>query len=458
MPAKKKAAREEVAPKPKKVAEKRAERHKKSEKNGSAGPQLTRVQTAMAVAAQINEEYKGDIVFVPTKELELVYLTRRVPTGIVSLDAELGGGFPCAGITQLIGRRNCGKTDLYWRALAQLQKILADRLSALLAMNEMHADISQARLAGVIIAYSERMIEEFDLAQFKANGTHLTNLQLDDMRRQVGSFHEVVAYSGEDLYQAVLNGVYENAFHLIAIDSIANVMSAQEAENETLRDKTRGGAAGVNTQFIHKITPMLMTPAPNGRVRDPCIIVVNQIRDDQKNPDAIYKNTGGHALEHAKFVDIFLSPGQTIGEDVKYRHASGETRQRRETWGKEVNWEIKKGKAGIHEGARGSWAYYFNDDRSPVWSRAGIDIYADAVLYAARIGALEQAGAWYTLHNTADPKNPFFKACGLEAAAQELYDDDIAHRQVGDPNTLMKKIRDRVFAVKGIQLNNEWRF
>lgn len=455
MPAKKKTAKAAAMPK---VAEKHAERLKKTPKAGSTGPQLTRIQTAQSVAAAVNEKYKGDIVFTATNELELVYLTRRVPTGITALDAELGGGFPCAGITQLIGRRNCGKTYLYWRAIAQLQRILKERFSALLAMNEMHADISQARKAGVVIAYSEHMIEEFDKAQWKAHGTHFTPAQLDDMRKQVGSFHEVVAYSGEDMYQAVLDGVYDNAYHLVAIDSIGNVMSAQEAENETLRDKTRGGASVPNTQFVHKILPMLMTKAPNGTVRDPCVIVVNQIRDDQKNPDAPYKNTGGHALEHAKFVDIFLSPGQTIGKDEKFRVASGEVRQKREVWGKEVNWQIVKGKAGIHEGARGTWAYYFNDKRSPVWARDNVDVYSDAVLYASRIQVLEQSGAWYTLHNPADPKNPIFRACGLEAAAQELFDDEQAHFAMGDDNTIMKKIRDRVFAAKGISLNNEWRF
>lgn len=461
MPAKKKAAPAEAAPKKQaKATEKPAEK----KKNGAAGPELTRAQIAHAVMQEVNTRTKGRTVIVPTKELELTYLIRRVPTGIISLDVALGGGFPCAGITQLIGRRNCGKTYLYWRAIAELQRILGPGLSVLLAMNELHADISQARKAGVIIAYSERMITEFAHARHKNGLPDFTPAELDDMRRQVGTFHEVCAFSGEDLYQAVLDGIWENAYHFIAIDSIANVMSEQESKNESLHDKTRGGAASVNTQFVHKIQPLLMTrtaptkECPEGRVRDPCVVVVNQIRDDQKNPDAPYKNTGGHALEHAKFVDIFLSPGQTIHEDALVRDpVKGGTRQRREVYGKEVNWQIVKGKAGIHEGERGSWLYYFNDSRSPVWARDNVDFYTDAALFSSRIQAVEQAGAWYTVPGT-DPKNPLLKVCGAEAFAQELYDDEMARRSVGDPNTIMKRVRDLCYQKKGINLTYEWKF
>jgi RecA/RadA recombinase len=456
MAAKKKAA-------PAVAASKEAKKADRAEKRAKVAPkrpegQLTRVQTAQAVMAEMNVKYGGDAIFTDTSDLDLVYLTRRVPTGITSLDAELHGGFPCAGISQLIGRRNCGKTYLYWRAIAELQKLLGSRLSVMLAMNEMHADISQARLAGVAIRYSEDMIAEFARARHKNGMPPFTPAELADMRHQIGNFHEVVAFSGEDLYQAVYDGVYENAYHFIAIDSIGNVMSGQEADNESFHDKTRGGAAAVNTQFIHKILPTLMTRAPNGTIRDTCIVVVNQIRDDQKNPDAPYKNTGGHSLEHAKFVDIFLSPGPTIGKEEKIRVTSGEVRTKREFWGKEVNWEIKKGKAGIHEGARGTWSYYFNDERSPVWCRDNVDIYSDAILYAADNHVLEQNGAWYSLSDPADPKKVIFRACGLGAAAQELYDDDMARRAVGDPNTLLKQIRDRVFHQKGINLTYEWGF
>lgn len=447
MAAKKKAAPATPAPeKPKKKAREEE-------------PQLTRAQTAQAVKNEINTRAKGRIVFTGTEELELVYLTKRVPTGILSLDTALGGGFPCAGITQLIGRRNCGKTYLYWRAIAQLQKLLGNRLCVLLAMNELHADISQARRAGVVIRYSEKMIAEFVRAREINGQPPYTDEELANMRHQIGTFHEVCAFSGEDLYQAVLDGVSENAYHFIAIDSIGNVMSNQEAENESLHDKTRGGAAAVNTQFIHKVLPLLMTKAPNGTVRDACIVVVNQIRDDQKNPDAPYKNTGGHALEHAKFLDIFLTPGQTIHEDVLQRDpVKGGSRQRREVYGKEVGWEIKKGKAGIHEGAKGSWLYYFDDPRSPVWARDNVDIYTDVANFAPRIEAVEQNGAWYTLHNPENPKSPLLKVCGAEAFAQELYDDEVARFAAGDPNTLMKRIRDIVFRMKDINLTYEWKF
>jgi len=421
---------------------------------------LTRVQTASMVKDRTNEELKNRAQVMSADELNAVYLTRRVPTGILSVDAEIGGGFPCAAISQVIGRRNCGKTMLYLRAIAQLQKILGNKLSVLFAMTEMSIDISQARKCGVVIAFPEETIAEFSRAREIHNMPPFSAEELADMRKQIGSFHQVVAFSGEDLYQAVLNGVQENAYHLIAIDSIGNVMSAQESENESLHDKTRGGAAAVNTQFIHKLMPLLMTRAANGCVRDPCIIVVNQIRDDQKNPEADYKNTGGHALDHAKCLDIFLSYGQPIQADGSAKNipTKGGSKTIRETYGKEVNWLIKKGKAGIHEGGRGSWLYYFSDDRSPPWARDDVDIYWDAANYAVRMGVIRQEGAWYTFDNPADPRNPLLKANGILNLSQELYDDEHARMAVGDSNTLMKRIREQCLLRKNINLTYEWNF
>ena len=70
---------------------------------------LTRVQTASMVKDRTNEELKNRAQVMSADELNAVYLTRRVPTGILSVDAEIGGGFPCAAISQVIGDVTAGR-------------------------------------------------------------------------------------------------------------------------------------------------------------------------------------------------------------------------------------------------------------------------------------------------------------------------------------------------------------
>src|SRR4051812_31417374 len=114
----------------------------KKHEEGSAP--LSRNERAAALIQDVSKKMKGRAVLKAASEYNLPYLTKRLPTGLLTLDLELKGGFPAGGVSQIIGRRNAGKTLLAWQTIRQLQHLLGDKMMVLLAMTEIPADRSQA--------------------------------------------------------------------------------------------------------------------------------------------------------------------------------------------------------------------------------------------------------------------------------------------------------------------------
>lgn len=442
----------------------------------------TRTDMAASLLDFVKTKMKGKAELVRASELSLTYINKRIPTGLLSLDLALRGGFPCAGLSQIIGRKNAGKSYMYWRMIRQLQMLLGQKLHVLLAMTELRADRTQARLVGVEVALSDEDIAEQQKAREKNGWPPLTEAEIASLKNEVGQIHELHGLDAVHLYDAIVRAVDLNVYHLIIIDSIGNMMSDQERENDSVGDKTYSGVAGINTTMIHKITSMLMMKDENGRERETCMIVVNQVRDNIKDPNKDYKASGGNALEHAKFVDLLLFPGSAIGEEISVPNlAKGGTKQQFTMHGKEINWKIEKGKCGIHEGGRGSYVYDFRIN--------GADDYLDTIVAGLNpeIGVISLAGAWLTLCdpdtgapimqpdtlNVPDPENPkktkevpnpkageeLFKFCGRENFKQALVADAQYHAANGTyDQSIMNLIRALCFKKAGINITYEWSY
>ena len=375
-------------------------------------------------------------------EYSLPFMTKRLPTGLLSLDVELGGGFPAGAVSEIIGANKAGKSWTYWQVTRQLQYYLGDKMKVLIAMTEMRADKTQGRACGVAVALNEDDINKLEAARVSAGQPKFTKEERAEMRREIGEIYELHGMAAEDLYDGILAAVDSNAYHLIVIDSFGMIMSGAEAENESLRDKTYGGSAGVNTQFLHKLSGLLTIDDEFGKARDSCIIGINQIRDDVKDQNKEYKTPGGKALEHAKFVDLLLRSGKALYEDnVGGKQTFIQT-------GKEVNWKIVKGKAGIHEGGAGHFTYDFRINTA--------DFYTDTVVAGVRYGVIEQAGAWLGLPNPNAPGTYLLRTNGGPAFIKALTEDATTKAAAGDTNSLMNYIRNQVFIKNNIFINYEW--
>lgn len=379
-------------------------------------------------------------------DYELPYYNKRLPTGLLTLDVALGGGFPAGGLSQIAGPKNSGKSWLCWQVMRQQQFYRGDDFRGLLAMTEMRADRGQARLAGVKIALGKQEIELQDRARIANGKTPYTAAEKRDLMTEVGEIHELHAESAEVLYDGILEAVANNVYHVIVIDSLGSIMSAAEAESESLEDKTYGGAAKVNSEFLRKLNALLTMSYKDPdtgkmKTRETCIIGINQVRDNIGDRFKEYRTTGGKALEHAKFVDLWVfSSSPEFREDPK----AGKVQT-----GKWVRWQIEKGKAGIHEGARGSYLYDFGIGT--------VDFYLDTITAGIACGVLEQAGAWIGIPNPESPGNYLLREMGKERFTHKLAANADEMAAAGTPEmSLMNYIRNEVFRRHGIDVLNSW--
>lgn len=420
---------------------------KKKDGSASSAKIPSRNEKALELLDMVNKKMKGRAQLKMASDYVLPFATKRMPTGLLSLDVELRGGFPCGGISQIVGPKNAGKTYLAWQVIRQQQFYKGDDFMCLLAQTEMRADRTQARLAGVAISLGDEDIDALEFARMAQGNPKFTKEERALLKKEIGTIHEVHGDSAETLFDIVLKAVSENIYHLIIIDSFGSIMSAAEAEADSLTEKTYGGAAKPITEFLRKLSSMLTMDDEYGRPRDVCIIGINQIRDAIGQPNVEFKSPGGRALEHAKFVDLKVESGKQEGyHDSKY--TSDGSKKRWIQTGKEVQWRILKGKAGIHEGATGSYMFSFLTGTG--------NFHLDTVVAGVQHGVIEQSGAWLILPNPNDPSKALLKCNGKDAFVQALAEDDARCFAEGSSDSLMNHVRTEVFKKNGIYINYEW--
>lgn len=410
----------------------------------------SRDDRALALLEDINKKARGRAVLMSASDYVLPYLTKRLPTGLLTLDIELRGGFPAGGISQIIGRKNAGKSWIGWQMIRQLQHMLGNSMKVLLAMTEIPADRSQARLAGVQVSMGLDYVTQTNKARSQMNMPLLTAQEQESLLYQIGTIHELHALAAEDFYDVILRSIEENIYHLVIIDSIGNIMSAAAQENESVHDKTYAGAAGPNTTFLQRMTNLLTMKDEWGGVRDTCIIGINQVRDNIKDPDKKYKAPGGNLLEHAKLVDLYVESGSLLGQEEKVLKMTNDglkSMQQFTSWGKQVNWKIEKGKAGMHEGGRGSYVYDFRIGTA--------DFYTDTIIAGLTYGIIQGSG-WYNIPDPADPSKNLLRVQGRDNLIKALGNDAHEKAAAGDPNTLMNYVRDECFKKAGITVDYDW--
>lgn len=426
--------------------EKKLKRGKKNED----GNIPTREERALALMERVNTKNRGRAQLMAASDYNLPYLTKRLPTGLLTLDLELRGGFPAGGISQVIGRKNAGKSWMIWQVIRQLQSMLGSKMKVLLAMTEIPADRSQARLAGVRISMGQAYVDETNRARRSNNLPQLSKEEVANLLDEVGTIHELHALSAEDFYDVILQGIDQNIYHLIVIDSIGNVMSAAAQENDSVHDKTYAGSSGPNTVFLQQMTNLLTMPNEWGQVRDTCLIGINQVRDNIKDPNKNYKAPGGNALEHAKLVDVYVESGGMMSNEIPVLKMTNEGMKNVKTptaYGKQVNWKIEKGKAGMHEGGRGQYVYHFDIGTA--------DFFTDTIIAGLTYGVIEGSG-WYNLPHPTETGKNLFRVQGRDNLVKLLEDDAKAKAAVGDDNTFMNYIRETCFRKAGININYEW--
>lgn len=339
----------------------------------------TREERLEILQQNVNASFKGRVLLQRGDEISNVFILRR-PTGITSLDIGIGGGMPAGGLTQIIGFDGAGKDYITNRTVANLQRIYGPRAAVCFAMTELAYDKVYGKKCGVRVAFNRQEIENWE----ESIKRKFTAEEVQWATDQIGTFHQVMAGNAEELLEVTAQCVESNLYQIVVINSFGALLTKAEEESEGgVADKHYGGAAGPITAFIHRLHSALNLPDAGGKPNLTTIIGINQVRenlgkDAQWNP---VRTAGGRALKHGKLVDIMLTAKSKIplpGSDNKI------------FIGKEIHWEVLKGKAGCHDGPKGMYPFYYGENGYSF----GSDVYQDVIAVAARLGVVRYSGAW----------------------------------------------------------------
>jgi recombination protein RecA len=197
-----------------------------------------------------------------------------IPSGALSLDLALGGGYPKGRVIEIYGPESSGKTTLTLHAIAECQK----RGGTAAFIDAEHAlDPSYAKRLGVDT--SNLLISQPD--------------------------------NGEQALEIVDSLVRSNAVDLIVVDSVAALTPQAEIEGE-MGDSHMGLQARLMSQALRKLTGVINKSKAT-------VIFLNQIRMKIGvmfgNPET---TTGGNALKFYASVrlDIRRTGQIKVGEDV----------------------------------------------------------------------------------------------------------------------------------------------
>lgn len=341
-------------------------------------PVLSKQDRLQAHLQSINSAYKSPVIQT-AEEFSNVFLVRR-PTGIISLDLAIAGGLPAGGLTEFIGASSVGKDYLVNRIVSNLQQTYGEDAAVMFCMTEMHYDKKYAKKCGVRVALTEKEIEEWQ----QALGRKFTDDEMTWATDQIGTIHETTAANAEQLLEIAAKHIASNLYQVVVINSIGALLTkAEETAEGGLEDKHYGGAAMAITGFCHKLHMALNHKDEFGQENLTTVIGINQYRDNlgqnaKYNP---MKAAGGNAWKHAQLLSIGLRAGSRLKMTV-----SGQ----QQIIGKEINWEIRKQKAGGHDGAKGMYPFYFGEHGYPF----GAEVYQDMIVMGVQLGVIQAAGAW----------------------------------------------------------------
>lgn len=220
--------------------------------------QTDKVKAANAAIEQIRDRF-GDTSIMKLGESKRM-VVETVPSGCLSIDLALGGGFPRGRVIEIFGPEASGKTTIAQHVIAEVQKMggLAAFVDA-----EHALDPEYAKKIGIKI--EDMLISQPD--------------------------------NGEQALEIVETLVRSNAVDVIVIDSVAALVPKAEIEGE-MGDSHMGLHARLMSQALRKLTGIISKT-------NTIVIFINQIRMKIGvmfgNPET---TTGGMALKFYASVRI----------------------------------------------------------------------------------------------------------------------------------------------------------
>jgi RecA/RadA recombinase len=321
----------------------------------SAMTRTQKLQKLSAVRNKLNTKYKSQVLVAGDEASTNSWLRR--PCGIMQIDIDTGGGLPAASLNTIGGPNNSGKTTLMYHYFAMHQRLYGEDSFIALANSEGNIDYLQARRAGWIIPVPKKVIEAEQESRSRRGLTRMPKEEVAELRRGIGTLEMVNAVTAETILDVTEGLLKDNIFGLIGIDSYEGLMPKAEAELDSLEEYAQQAArASLITRFLQHWGPIR---------RDSrhwtTLIMTMQVRSNRKKAEAAsYQQkyikdwsdeAASNALKHWRTNHIIMYGG------AKVKEGSGDKVR---VVGKEVHWEIAKGKEGSHDNVLGCTNYYYD--------------------------------------------------------------------------------------------------
>ena len=361
-----------------------------------------------ALKQRANKDAQRPNLIVFAEELASPNFLRR-PTGITQIDVDLGGGWPAGAVNYLSGPENSGKTWLLYKTYAMHQRLYGPNSSIAHGQVEGPLDYFFLRnVCGYRVAIPINLIEEHQEHRKARKVPLLTKAEVKELNTGIGEFTIILPTTMEELLDWISEFVQKGLAHIIGVDSIAAAMPSAEAVLNTLGDYPQQGAhATLMKRFLHHFYPMV---SGSRGLNETTLIFINQVVHNRDKANAApfmqkfikdWKPAGAPAAKHGKSIDLQIWSGAKLKDKKK----SGDD-DKAAVIGKELNWEVVKGKLGTHDNIFGKNDFYYAEDTM-------LQNLKSVMVAGMKYGVLQEQGGKWTLLN-ADSHTPVAGLDGIE--------------------------------------------
>lgn len=267
---------------------------------------------------------------------------QKIPFSSCRLNYMTYGGIPVGRIAEFYGADGSGKTTTAIDLARQAQKKYPDKK--------------------VLFVDIEHTFDSCWATKLGLNCDDIVYLDPDSM-------------GAEEVFNIIIELIETGEISLCILDSIGALVSMQANEKQ-IGERTYGGVSMALTEFSKKITPIL--------AKTKCAFIgINQVRDDMNSMYGGTTTTGGRAWRHSCTTRLEFRKGNFIDEK-----GNNLSRACENPVGNIVNVALVKSKVCRPDRKVGFYTLNYLQ---------GIDYISDAVDVAIKVGAVKQAGAWFTI-------------------------------------------------------------
>ena len=292
--------------------------------------------------SEFNRKYKSEIACKGVSNIKYP----RIPFTSPRANYMLYGGIPRNRMVEFFGDYSCGKTTTSLDLIGNAQKLFE------LEENDQKC----------VFVDTEHTLD-YDWA--KKLGVDVDSLYVLDPDNQ----------TAEQIFDMILDMVATGKVGLVVLDSLANLVSQQEAE-KTMEEKTMGGISAPLTVFCRKLCPLLNTHK--------CTFIgINQVRCagiGNVYGGQLYDTPGGKSWKLNCSVRLEFRQGSLFDENGKEIPKNSES-----PYGNEIKMHIKKTKVCKPNRRVGTYS---------LWYDKGIDKISDLFDIAQKEGIIQGKG-WY---------------------------------------------------------------